>query len=159
MSSADNGSSYQGRPLEHPDEELTDQGLRFDIGTLLNRRRMLQLLGVGAVGVAGAGLAACATGTTGTTAGGTTGATAGGTAASSSSGLIEIPDETSGPYPGDGSNGPDVLEQSGVVRSDITTSFGASTTRAEGVPLTITMTINEFAKDKQPMAGAAVDAA
>ena len=32
----------------------------------------------------------------------------------------EIPEETAGPYPGDGSNGPDVLNQSGVVRKDIT---------------------------------------
>ena len=36
----------------------------------------------------------------------------------------EIPEETAGPYPGDGSNGPDVLAESGVVRSDITSSFG-----------------------------------
>jgi hypothetical protein len=34
----------------------------------------------------------------------------------------EIPDETAGPYPGDGSNGPDILEQSRVVRSDIRAS-------------------------------------
>src|SRR5262245_50005654 len=39
----------------------------------------------------------------------------------------EIPAETAGPYPGDGSNGPNVLVQSGVVRSDIRTSFGGAT--------------------------------
>lgn len=42
----------------------------------------------------------------------------------------EIPDETAGPYPGDGSNGPNVLAESGIVRSDITSSFGSSTTKA-----------------------------
>ena len=31
----------------------------------------------------------------------------------------EIPEETAGPFPGDGSNGPDVLTESGVVRKDI----------------------------------------
>jgi protocatechuate 3,4-dioxygenase beta subunit len=49
-----------------------------------------------------------------------------------------------------------VLTESGVVRSNITSSFGSSTTRAEGVPLRITMTITDFANDKKPMAGAAV---
>ena len=32
----------------------------------------------------------------------------------------EIPEETSGPYPGDGSNGANVLTESGIVRRDIT---------------------------------------
>src|SRR5215211_1655817 len=68
----------------------------------------------------------------------------------------EIPEETSGPYPGDGSNGANVLTQSGIVRRDITSSFGSSTTKAEGVPLSITMAINDFANDKAPLAGAAV---
>jgi hypothetical protein len=30
--------------------------------------------------------------------------------------LTEIPDETAGPYPGNGSNGPDILKKSGVIR-------------------------------------------
>lgn len=68
----------------------------------------------------------------------------------------ELPEETAGPYPGDGSNGANVLTESGMVRSDITSSFGSSTTKAAGVPSSITMTILEFANDKQPYAGAAV---
>jgi protocatechuate 3,4-dioxygenase beta subunit len=68
----------------------------------------------------------------------------------------ELPEETSGPYPGDGSNGANVLNQSGIVRSDITPSFGSSTTKAEGVPLNITMTINDFADNEAPLAGGAV---
>ena len=61
----------------------------------------------------------------------------------------ELPEETAGPYPGDGSNGANVLTESGVVRSDITPASVPRTTKAEGVPLRITMTINEFANDKQ----------
>ena len=46
----------------------------------------------------------------------------------------EIPEETAGPFPGDGSNGPNVLTESGVVRQDITKSFGDASGVAEGVP-------------------------
>jgi protocatechuate 3,4-dioxygenase beta subunit len=52
-----------------------------------------------------------------------------------------IPEETAGPFPGDGSNGPDVLTQTGVVRSDIRSSFAGLTGTAEGIPLTVTLTI------------------
>ncbi len=152
MTTATPGPRFQGRLLPHPDDEITDQGLGFDLGTLLDRRRMLRLFGVGVVGVAGAGLAACSTGST---ASGTSSATAG-SAATSSSSLTEIPEETNGPYPGDGSNGPDVLEQSGVVRSDVTRSFGTSTTVAEGVAMTLTLTVLDLVESGAPMAGAAV---
>ena len=56
-----------------------------------------------------------------------------------------MPDETGGPYPGDGSNGVNVLDDSGIVRSDIRSSFGSSTTVAEGVPLTIELTVRDAA--------------
>src|SRR5829696_1431986 len=68
----------------------------------------------------------------------------------------ELPEETAGPYPGDGSNGPNLLNQSGIVRSDITTSFGSSTTKAQGVPLAISMTITDFSENNKPLAGGAV---
>jgi protocatechuate 3,4-dioxygenase beta subunit len=119
-----------------------DQGLAFDIGTLLSRRRALRVLGLG---VAGAALAACST---------DSGSSAAATTTSSSSG--EIPDETAGPYPGDGSNGPDVLEQSGVVRSDIRSSFGEFSGTAEGVPMTLELVISDLAKGGVPFAGVAV---
>jgi protocatechuate 3,4-dioxygenase beta subunit len=66
------------------------------------------------------------------------------------------PEETAGPYPGDGSNGPDILEQSGVVRQDIRSSFGSSTTTADGVPLTIRLAIQDASDGCAPYAGAAV---
>ncbi len=52
-----------------------------------------------------------------------------------------IPNETEGPFPGDGSNGPNVLTLSGVVRSDIRNSFAGLSGTADGVPLTIALTI------------------
>jgi protocatechuate 3,4-dioxygenase beta subunit len=68
----------------------------------------------------------------------------------------EIPDETAGPYPGDGSNGPDVLEQSGVVRSDIRSSFGTASGTAQGVPMTLELTILDMASDDAPFQDVAV---
>jgi protocatechuate 3,4-dioxygenase beta subunit len=49
----------------------------------------------------------------------------------------ETPSETAGPFPADGSNGPNVLDDAGVVRSDLRRSFGGPTGVAEGVPLGI----------------------
>ena len=64
---------------------------------------------------------------------------------SSGGDLSEVPEETGGPFPGDGSNGPNVLDDSGVVRGDIRSSFGSSTTTAEGVPLAIRLTVRDAA--------------
>jgi protocatechuate 3,4-dioxygenase beta subunit len=160
--------TYEGRPLVRPDEEIVDQGLAFDVDTLMGRRRMLRTLGLG---VAAIGLAAC----TGNTASGTSSITSAAKSSSPSSSsstssagtassatatggaaTSEIPDETAGPYPGDGSNGPDVLEQSGIVRSDIRSSFGESTGTAQGVPMTLELTITDLANGGVPFAGVAV---
>jgi protocatechuate 3,4-dioxygenase beta subunit len=53
----------------------------------------------------------------------------------------KIPEETQGPYPGDGSNGPNVLTLSGIVRGDIRSSIGSASGVADGVPLTIELTL------------------
>lgn len=146
--------TYEGRLLPKQDEELVDQGLQFDLGTL-SRRTALRVLGIGGGSLA---LAACARSTSAPATTSTTDAGSATTSTSTSSvtGLTEIPDETAGPYPGDGSNGADVLEQSGVVRSDLTTSFGSSTTRAEGVPMTLELTITDLASSGDPFEGVAV---
>jgi protocatechuate 3,4-dioxygenase beta subunit len=141
--------TYEGRPLARPDEELVDQGLAFDVATLLGRRQVLRALGLGAVT---AGLAACGSSTSGSTA--STGSAAATTTAGTAA-LAEIPEETAGPYPGDGSNGPDVLAESGVVRSDIRSSFGGSSGTAEGVPMQLELTITDLAAGA-PFAGVAV---
>ena len=137
---------YEGRRLPRPHDELTDQGLGFDLGTLLGRRRMLQALGLGAV-VAGA--AACGASTSSSSSPSPTSTVAAG-------GVTEIPDETGGPYPGDGTNGVNVLTGSGIVRSDIRSSFGTSTTTALGVPLTFQLLVTDMANGDKPFAGAAV---
>ncbi|NKE60774.1 intradiol ring-cleavage dioxygenase [Lentzea sp. PSKA42] len=124
-----------------------DRGLQFDLATLIGRRRALSLLGG-----AGLTLVACAPSTT-TTANSTT-PTTGTSSAADGSPLETIPEETAGPFPGDGSNGPNALTQSGIVRSDIRSSFGSSTRTAEGVQLTIDLTVQN--PDGKPYAGAAV---
>ncbi|MCU1396662.1 MAG: intradiol ring-cleavage dioxygenase, partial [Ilumatobacteraceae bacterium] len=70
-------------------------------------------------------------------------------------GLSAVPEETAGPYPGDGSNGVQVLTESGIVRSNIRSSFGSSTTDAGGVPTTLKMTLVDTSTGK-PLVGAAV---
>ncbi len=69
----------------------------------------------------------------------------------------EIPEETAGPYPGDGSNGVNVLAESGVVRSDITSSFGDASGVADGVPVTVRMRVYDLSGDEAtPLEGAAI---
>ena len=126
----------------------------------LGRRRALRLLG----GAGLAALAACAgkagdgaaTATTTGPPGAPAGAPPGGPAAGGSpSAEGAIPEETAGPYPGDGSNGPDVLDDDGIVRRDITASYGSSSTVAEGVPLTIELAVVDAASG-DPRPGTAV---
>ncbi|MFD4641730.1 intradiol ring-cleavage dioxygenase [Lentzea sp. NPDC058436] len=124
-----------------------DRGLQFDLATLIGRRRALSLLGG-----AGLTLVACAPSTTTATSTTTTGSST--TTAADGSPLEAIPEETAGPFPGDGSNGPNALTQSGIVRSDIRSSFGSSTRTAEGVQLTIDLTVRK--EDGTAFAGAAV---
>jgi protocatechuate 3,4-dioxygenase beta subunit len=145
-SSSDQMPSYQGRPLVRPDEELVDQGLSFDVTTLLSRRQALRALGLGAAAV---GLAACS-------GGGVASSSPSPSTASASAASDEIPDETAGPYPGDGSNGPDVLEQSGIVRSDIRSSFGNASRTAQGVPMQLELVIKDLANGGAGFEGVAV---
>lgn len=147
------GPAYEGRLLDRVDEEVVDQGLRFDIGTLMSRRGILGLVGIGAGSLA---LAACAPsggGANAPTAAATPTPTPGDTSAVSPG--AEMPDETAGPYPGDGSNGPDVLERSGIVRSDLRTSLDGGAA-VEGVPLDVTLRIIDMAGGDVPFAGVAV---
>ncbi|MEP6479397.1 MAG: intradiol ring-cleavage dioxygenase [Rhodoglobus sp.] len=134
------------------DEE--DRGLVYDIRTLVNRRSALGLFG----GIAATTLlAACASPAASSS---TPSATASSTptaapTADASGPVAEVPDETGGPFPGDGSNGVNVLDDSGIVRTDIRSSFGSSTVTAEGVPLTIKLTVRDAATG-DALTGAAV---
>ena len=143
------GPAYEGRLLDHPGEEVVDQGAPFDIHTLISRRGLLGLAGLGVGTVV---LAACAPAASG---GGSTTLPTPSTDAGTGTASTEIPDETAGPYPGDGSNGPDILEQSGIVRQDIRSSIDGSAT-AEGVPLRFELQIVDLANGGVPFEGVAV---
>ena len=139
---------------EHDDLHDHDLGLSHDLPRILGRRRLLTVLGgVGAT----VAVAACGSddGTSPTATSDGQGGSSSQTDATVADG--EIPEETAGPFPGDGSNGPDALGQSGVVRSDITRSFGDASGTAGGVPLTIRLKIHDVSgEDVSPYAGAAV---
>ena len=97
------------------------------------------------------------TGTTGTTTS-TGSTTATGTTSTSCS---TIPEETGGPYPADGTNTSsgstsNVLTLSGIVRSNIVSSIGASSGSAVGVPLTITLKVVNTSASCANLAGFAV---
>ncbi|KQY54581.1 intradiol ring-cleavage dioxygenase [Nocardioides sp. Root140] len=149
-----------------------DEGLSQDLGRIVESgRRPMARRGVlalfGAVGAAG--LVACAEGSDKTVVSGTESAAQGGPPAGGAppagggadSGADvaegEIPEETNGPYPADGTNGVNVLTESGVVRSDITSSFGSASGVAAGVPLTLKLKVYDLdGEEISALAGAAV---
>lgn len=112
-----------------------DLGLGHDL-RVMSRRRILGMIGAASLATAAA---ACASATD-------SGVTDTATTTPDTATPAAAPQETAGPYPGDGSNGPNVLIESGVVRSDITTSFGAYSGVAQGVPMTLTLNLRDLAK-------------
>ena len=158
--------SHHG-PTDETEEH--DLGLSHDLPRIMARRGLLGLLG--GVGAAAA-LSACGSDNTassgsgssssaGTSQGGPGTPPDGGGAMGGDSSVEvadgEIPEETAGPYPGDGSNGVNVLTESGVVRSDITASFGDASAVAEGIPTTVRLKVYDLNGDSvTPLAGAAV---
>jgi protocatechuate 3,4-dioxygenase beta subunit len=142
----DHPPTYQGRPLPHPDESVFDQGLAFDLATLIDRRRALKLMGAVTVGglILASPLRVLAQ------------SASTGTEASDTEACAVIEEETAGPYPGDGSSGPDVLALSGVVREDIRSSFDTASGVAEGVPLTVRFLLQDAANGCAAFAGGAV---
>jgi protocatechuate 3,4-dioxygenase beta subunit len=142
------------------DVEDHDRGLVYDLATL-DRRRMLKLLGLGGISAGLFTIVGCSPSGSSATPGATATATAGSSQGTGAAGSADaascevIPEETAGPVPGDGSNGPDVLSQTGVVRKDIRSSFGSSSGVAAGVPLSISLALEDGA-DCAPLAGAAV---
>jgi len=125
-----------------------DRGLSEDLQVwkqLLGRRRLLQWAAYTA------GLVAC---------GGSSGEdeSADGTTTTAAHGSCNgiIPEETAGPYPGDGTNnnGTNALTLEGIVRSDVRSSVGGASGTAQGVPLTVRLTIRDASCS--PLAGYAV---
>src|SRR6266496_3752128 len=143
-----------GRELYDKNEPIFDQGLAFDVETLMDRRQVMKLLGYSGLAVGLLTIAGCAPGAASATPSGAAASAASGTASTADCDVI--PEETAGPFPGDGSNGPDVLNQSGIVRKDIRSSFGSSSGTATGVPLTISLAIQDDSNNCAPLASAAV---
>src|SRR5437773_6684108 len=52
--------TFEGRPLANPHESLFDQGLAFDFETLMDRRRVLKLIGYSGLGAGLLALVGCA---------------------------------------------------------------------------------------------------
>lgn len=156
-----------------------DHGLAHDLEMILRqtqeRRRVLAWLsGLGGAAV----LAACGGGgsdssgslsaqsssgtTSAATSGGSTAATTTTTTTTtSSSACIADPAETAGPYPSDGTNSANgsvsnVLTASGIVRSDIRSSFGSSSTMAPGLPMTLTISLVNTNASCAALAGHAI---
>lgn len=135
------------------------------IAKLSARRKALRWLGAGALSplalmACGGGDEATAASTTATT--GTTTTTPVTTTPTTGSGTCSvIPNETAGPYPGDGSNSngsgiANALLLSGIVRRDIRTSIVTSSNTAAGVLLTVTLTLVNTRNSCAPLAGYAI---
>ncbi|HXT70504.1 MAG TPA: intradiol ring-cleavage dioxygenase [Vicinamibacterales bacterium] len=121
--------------LHHDDFGGLERDLKAT-GAIMDRRELFRIAARLGVGVSALSVFGC---------GGTTAASPSGSSSSSGGGSAStcsrVPEETAGPYPGDGSNGPTVLSLSGVNRRDITASFAGLSGTAAGVPLTIQLTI------------------
>ncbi len=143
----DNARHHSADVHEH------DRGLTHDLRTMLSRRRALFMLGAAGASA----LAACSSSGSTTTAMSASSEEAASSAVATDGNCVAAaPQETAGPYPGDGSNGPNVLIESGVVRQDIRSSFGSYSGTAEGVPTTIELSLQDLSKDCASGTGMAV---
>jgi protocatechuate 3,4-dioxygenase beta subunit len=130
-----------------------DRGLMHDlqlINARLGRRRMLGWL----AGASLVPLISCAQKLAAGGGGGDAAAGSGGEASDGS--CSNIPSETGGPYPGDGSNGVNALALSGIVRSDIRSSLAGLTGTAQGVPLEVKLRLLNTADGCAPLEGYAI---
>ena len=143
-------------------DDRHDLGLGYDLPKLIdtarNRRQVLSMLAASGVTLLAA---ACSSGSGSTVASDDTGSSVGDTSVDGSSGTgsCTLPDEeTAGPYPADGSNTQggnlvNLLDDAGVVRSDIRSSIGSASGVAEGVPLTLTLQLLDVNNLCEPLAG------
>ena len=130
-----------------------DLGLQHDLGAFFNRRRVLALLAsVGAIGE----LSAVGKGSAFSTAR----AEAIAKAADARNCLLE-PNETEGPFPGDGSNIAhgrlaNVLERSGIVRREMRANVGDTAIATQGQAVDLEITLEKAGRGCKPLAGHAI---
>ena len=136
----------------HPDDHDHHPGLQNDLEMIARQlrerqlRQRRQMLGWLMSGGAAAALIACGGGSDGSDSGSSSNSSSSSSSSSTTAGCVADPPETNGPYPSDGSNSvngtvSNILTRSGIVRSDIRSSFGSSTTTAPGVPLVLTINL------------------
>ena len=145
--------------MDHSHHSLADDLERI-LATQSSRRRSLRWLLASAAAVP---LASCGGG--GSADAGTTASSspaASGTTTTATTGTCAvIPDETGGPYPGDGTNSngngvANALALSGIVRSDIHTSVAPGSATAAGIQTTLKLQIVNTGASCASAAGAAV---
>jgi protocatechuate 3,4-dioxygenase beta subunit len=126
-----------------------DLGLAYDLAVMQRRRALLGLAGAGTLIVLG-----CGGGGDDSTA--ATAPTPTPTPTPATGACSVIPEETAGPYPGDGSNGANALALSGILRSDIRASIGGASGVAGGVPLTLAIELVNTNSSCADLAGYAI---
>jgi protocatechuate 3,4-dioxygenase beta subunit len=140
-------------PTRTPEDHHDDHGgLHRDLQATraaIDRRGLLRLAARFGAGVGALQLVGCASNPTSPS------DSSGGESVGGGSCSARIPEETQGPFPADGSNGPSVLALAGVVRGDIRSSFTGLNGTADGIPLTINLTIVSVSTCS-PLAGRAV---
>lgn len=139
-----------------------DKGLAHDLDTLGRRRVLLGAAGLAATTLLtawGCGGGAAETTTTTTTSSSGSGGSSGSSGSSSTCAVSA--EETQGPYPSDGSNSingtvSNALALTGIVRSDIRSSFGSMSGTAAGVPVTLELTVVNASASCADLSGYAV---
>ena len=123
------------------------EGLAADLPHLTRRRVLLAGIGLGGAALSLWAMRGGAQTVTGTGADGAI--------------CVVPPAGTAGPFPADGTNAlagrtVNILTEAGVIREDIRSSIGGLTPVAEGVPLTLEITLVDVGRACAPLAGLAV---
>lgn len=123
------------------------EGLAADLPHLTRRRVLVTGLAMGGAALSLWAARGRAQTVTGTAADGTV--------------CVANPTETEGPFPADGTNVREgqvvnILTQEGVIREDIRSSIGGLTPVAEGVPVTLEITLVDVGRGCTPLGGMAV---
>ncbi len=134
-------------PDDHDRDDHGPEGLAADLPHLTRRRLMLTGLAMGGTALTLWGVRGGAQTATGTAVDGSV--------------CVANPAETEGPFPADGTNVREgqtvnILTEAGVIREDIRTSIGGLTPVAEGVGMTLEITLVDVGNACRPLGGQAV---